>query len=98
MRGELTAAAALLPRHPVPFLRLANISFGQSDYEQALNYPKEAIEANATQVWGWVWKGRALSQLGRSTEVALFSTAGRSRLSCARQIPNEERASPITLQ
>jgi tetratricopeptide (TPR) repeat protein len=68
VRDQLTAAAALLPENPIPFLRLANISFSLSDYEQALTYASEAIEANPAQVWGWIWKARALGQLGRGTE------------------------------
>ena len=68
VRQELTTAATLLPQNPTPFLRLANASFGQGDYQQALLDAEKAIETNAANAQGWVWKGRALDRLGRLAE------------------------------
>ncbi|MEJ2212167.1 MAG: tetratricopeptide repeat protein [Anaerolineae bacterium] len=67
-RQELTIAATLLPQDPTPFFRLANASFGQGNYQQALLDAEKAIETNAANAQGWIWKGRALDQLGRLAE------------------------------
>jgi tetratricopeptide (TPR) repeat protein len=58
----------LLPQDPTPFFRLANASFGQGNYQQALLDAEKAIETNAANAQGWIWKGRALDQLGRLAE------------------------------
>jgi tetratricopeptide (TPR) repeat protein len=68
VRSELTEAARLSPANPWPHVHLANLLFSDRDYASALAEAQTAAELDPGLFWGWLWKGKALANLGRLPE------------------------------
>jgi tetratricopeptide (TPR) repeat protein len=67
-RAELETAASLVPTNPGPWLRLAEISQAEKDFDQMLAYAQHALELNPELALAWILQGRALRYQGQLEE------------------------------